>query len=488
MSFLKTISSDTLIYGFGNGLKKFIGLLLFPFFTRALSAGEIGVLDILGNTTTLLGIVLAIGIDSASTRFYYAVECEKEKGIILFTALIIRLSIIIPVLICCMFSLYFSTLLFENVVYKNTILITLLILPVNGLLSEQQRVYRCFREPWKYNLIILLKAIIGLVLGIYLVLFMKKGVNGAQLSVLLSSLIVVILSFIIFTNRKYVFEFSIPWAKKMLKFGYPLMISGVGIWVLYSIDRFFILHYNGTVANGFYSVGATLSQPVELITFAFEMSFLPLILGIYEKEEAENKINTKSAILNGVKLYLIITVYLSLILSVFSKEIITILATSKYLTVGIAIPCLTFSMLIYQSSQMFSAGIYLKGKTHLYIWLTLISGLTNIGLNFYFIPRYNFLGAAIATLLSNFVIFFLTYKISQKIFHITNNFMSLYLFGFIVFTISISFPIAEVNYGYNFSFTFKLLTLLLCLFIPFMVKLIKYQELMRLLSVIKRIK
>ena len=54
MSLIKRFSKDTLIYGIGESVKKVIGIFLLPFYTRALSPAEYGILDTTGTFILLL--------------------------------------------------------------------------------------------------------------------------------------------------------------------------------------------------------------------------------------------------------------------------------------------------------------------------------------------------------------------------------------------------------------------------------------------------
>ena len=63
------------------------------------------------------------------------------------------------------------------------------------------------------------------------------------------------------------------WAKKMLNYGFPLMWSGLAIWVFTSSDRFFLLHYKEVSSVSYYAVGSSLAQSVQIINMAVQMSF-----------------------------------------------------------------------------------------------------------------------------------------------------------------------------------------------------------------------
>ena len=71
MSLIKQFSKDTLVYGLGKGLKKFIGLLLLPVYTRALSPEDFGILDTLGSALFFIIVFFNFGLDSAVSYFFF---------------------------------------------------------------------------------------------------------------------------------------------------------------------------------------------------------------------------------------------------------------------------------------------------------------------------------------------------------------------------------------------------------------------------------
>ena len=58
MDQIKTFIKNVYVYGFGRGLRKFIGLFLMPFYTRALTPHDYGILETLGVSVFFLVAIL----------------------------------------------------------------------------------------------------------------------------------------------------------------------------------------------------------------------------------------------------------------------------------------------------------------------------------------------------------------------------------------------------------------------------------------------
>ena len=348
MSILKEFSKDTIVYGLGNGIKKFIGILLLPLYTRALSPADFGILDTLGTLLFFISAFFNLGLDSASGFYFFQPSDEKEKGKILFTTFILRLAVIVPSVIMSFFSRGISMLLFKTPNYTNVVLITFLLIPINMLMSEQSLIYRFYRNPWGYNFLTIVKSLVNISAGILLVISFKFGVWGAQMASLISSFAVIVVSFSFYTRKKYNYKFNWQWAKKLLKFGFPLVWAGLAVWVYSSSDRWFLLYFRNLNEIGYYSIGNTFSQPIGLISMAVQMSFGVLFLSVYNEEKDSDKPRSKIMLRKSLFLFIVITTLLSIFLSLYAYEIVRFVATKKFIEGIIVIPVLCFAGILAQ--------------------------------------------------------------------------------------------------------------------------------------------
>jgi O-antigen/teichoic acid export membrane protein len=477
MGALKDFSKDTLVYGLGAGVKKFIGLFLLPFYTKALSPAEYGVLDTLGTLIFFITTFFNFGLDTAAGYYYFIATDEKEKGKILYTTLILRLVIIIPILFISLTASSVSQLLFKSGSYTHVLWITFLLVPVTLIMSEQEFIYRAFRSPWKYNILTILKSLLSVAGGIYLVITLKKGVYGAQLASFLSSFLVICFSFFWYTRKKYTYHFDLKWAKRLLKYGAPLILAGLASWIYIGSDRFFLLYYKDLTQIGYYSIGNTFAQPIGLINMAVQMSFGVIIMTIYGNEMDENKPETKRACMNILNLYLIVSISISILISVYSIYIVNALTSTKYTMGALSIPFLLFSNISSQCLQLIAIGIIISKKTWHYTWLIIVSALLNFGVNFYFIPKYGFVGAAFTTFLANFVYLVMAYFVSRYYFKINYNSIKIVAYFILGLLICLVVPFSELSFHYNISILLKFLLCIVGLTLPFIFQLILLSDL-----------
>lgn len=324
MSLVKSFSKDTIYYGIGNAIKTFISFLLLPLYTRILTPSDYGILDTLATGVLILTILFGLKVTDGGSRYYYETEDSKEKGTILFTVFVINFFTIVPSLILAFFSNEISIFLFKTNQYNWVVFASCLSIPLTLLNDEQSWIYRYKRLPWRFNIYILTRALVNIALGILLVLYLKKGVLGAQLATVISLIVTIIFSLFSFTRKEYTFKFSTIWAKKLIKFSYPLMLSGLIAWIYTSADRYLLLGYKSTTDVGLYSIGSTFARPISILNMAIGMSFYPFFMSLYEKEKDDNKPETKKTSNQIWYIYLVISLSICAALSIWGKELIGI--------------------------------------------------------------------------------------------------------------------------------------------------------------------
>ena len=200
-------------------------------------------------------------------------------------------------------------------------------------------------------------------------------------------------------NKLSLSLFSKKIAKGLLKDSIPIALSGLMIILYMRIDQVMLTEMAGDAANGIYSTGVRMIEIVYFIPIALADSFFPGI--VYSKKHEGEKYNknllgfysimTYSGILIGIGTVIIAIPMMRLFFGLEyegSGEVLQVMGMSVYAVfIGIA------------------SGKYLVTENYKNIILlrSLIGLLINIALNFLWIPKFGFMGAAYASLFSYFV-------------------------------------------------------------------------------------
>jgi len=126
--------------------------------------------------------------------------------------------------------------------------------------------------------------------------------------------------------------------------------------------------------------------------------------------------------------------------------------------------------------------MFLKEKTIHYTWLVALVSGTSLLLNFYLIPRYSYLGAAISNMTASLIYLIIAYNLSQRFFYVQRKVFNVSFYILIVFFISVSFPVLQLLYNIDISIYLKLFMMLVSLLLPFLFGLIDIKSFRNLLK------
>ena len=101
-----------------------------------------------------------------------------------------------------------------------------------------------------------------------------------------------------------------------------------------------------------------------------------------------------------------------------------------------------------------------------FVWFSLVTAVVNVGLNFYFVPKYSFVGAAFTTLIASVVYYLLAYNVSQRYFYVERKIFKVILYYIIALGVASFFPFAELKYNIPIALWQKAVVFIVVLTLP----------------------
>lgn len=412
---IRRFLKDIVTYGLSAIGEKSISFFLFPIYTRVFTVKEYGVIDLTTMFTTILLIFLELGLKSAVGRFYVDAE-ENNRQLSATTALFYLLGIsLISLGIFIPFSPWISRLIFGTIDYQMVVVVMSLAIPANLLFAFFQNMLKWRLQVFSYSAISIGTLLCRTSLTIYLIVVLKQGIIGIYWAAFSTYLISSIIGFWL-TRSSYTFAFSIQQLGKLLRYGIPLVPLSLSHFIMTFSDRYFLRIYVGLESIGLYAASYKITSVMNLLLAGFRRAWGPFIYASYRRADAKELF---ADIYNFVSLFML---FFLLSLSLFSREILTILATSRYLSAYRVVPLLTSSIILYTVGGYFSFGLDIVKETKPRAWASLTAALINIVLNIILIPYLGIVGAALATFISFFGLAILLIKASQKRYRINYNF------------------------------------------------------------------
>jgi O-antigen/teichoic acid export membrane protein len=294
----------------------------------------------------------------------------------------------------------------ESIINFNMIGIFTLIaflIPIRALLGLFTQFLRVEQRTKLLNSFNVAFRYVTMTLSLFLLIYFIKGLHGFIFGMILSNILgIAVLYWIISGNFNFTFTaFSPHLLRECIIFGLPLVFTEFGHTLLNLGDRYLIQYYLGLELLGVYSAGYNLTGYIgEAFVFAFRSSATPIYLRIWEND-GEKKTNIFLS--DSLRYLLLILLPVGFGFTCISKEIILLLASQKYVEAYIIIPWVMAGFVIFGTRIIFDAPLYIHKKTMTILILMSLSCIINIFMNVLLIPKYGIIGAAIATLIANFI-------------------------------------------------------------------------------------
>ena len=390
ISTIKSLVSASLVYGLGTLASKFIAFFLLPIFTRTLSPADYGLFETLNVLLLLLATIGALGMDSAIIRFYFDSDKPEDRTRVVSSAF--WLALVASALIAGSGLLAaggINEVLFPGADRKILVQLTLVTVVLAVVNTVQLALLQTRREAAKYSFMTLVRFFLLYGISVWLLLRGKSvlGVLEAQVVAYVVSLCIGFW----FARKELRPALAPPLAKEMLAFSLPLIAGSVSMWLLSSSDRFFLLRLSTLNELGLYSLGSRFASIIQLVVLAFQMAWPPVALSLARQENAPA---THARILTY---YFFVGVMMVLAVTLFTPELLALLATNRYAGASSVVFLLSCSFL-FQGCFFVSSIILSITKKSLSIFPIAIPPLVvSIALNAYLVPRLGGFGSAIAS-------------------------------------------------------------------------------------------
>ncbi len=413
---IKISLKDTIIYGLGNIAVKVVGLILIPLFTdpKFFSIDEFGVLGILEISGLVLTAVLASALPQSLTRWFWDKEHkENQKGIFFMS---LSTQVVVSLILCLLLiplSGTFSIIIFSKPDWAKVITLVILASGIQAVNNIINTLMRLQSRSLLYTITNLFKLLSVLSLTLYFILSRKMGLEGIFLAqVIGNGLVVLILLGYTIRNSRVFFDKNI--FKSMNVYGFPLLLANISAVLLNVIDRYSLNSLALLKYVALYTLAFKVTSVLKLVIVdSMKLALGPMMIKRIDSPDNKRFYSKVLLYSSYVLMFAIVGV------SLFSFEIVKVIAKSKdFWNAIVIIPLLSLSIFFINMKEVTVYGLHIAKKTRIIGIIVVFSTLLSLGLNFLLIPLWDITGAALATLLSQFVYWFACYYYSQKVFYV----------------------------------------------------------------------
>lgn len=413
---VKSSLKDSLIYGLGNVAVKIIGFVLIPLYTdpKYFSIDDFGIIALLDISGLVLISMMASALPQSLMRWYWDRDQAGNQKQIFFMSVSVQVLVsLVFILVLLPFAPQISTIIFGTGKWTYSLKLLLLSTALQAINNTINTLMRVQSKPVLFTVSNILKLIGVLALTIFLIIRKGMGIPGIYFAQVTGNLFfIVFLSGYVIRNCKPVLDLKV--LRSMAGFGFPLMLANFASACFSAIDRYSLNFMNLMKYVALYSLAFKIASVLRLVIVdSIKMAVSPMII---------KKIHHS----DNMRFYSKVNLYSSYVLmmgiiavSLFSYEVIKVIAKStEFWGAFIVVPILSVSVFFINMRETTGIGLTIVKKTWIIGIIVILSSLLNILFNIYLIPRFNIIGAAAATILTNIFYWLACYYYSQKSFFI----------------------------------------------------------------------
>jgi len=388
---IKRLVSQSLIYGLGGLISRFLSVLLLPLYTSYLHGRDYGRVETLTALSAVLVVVLRLGISSAFFRYYF------DSSDIAYRVRVVRTSF--------WFTMGSATLGLAagwiaaqpiadalSLGHDQAWLVRAAFVGLWAQMNYEQltSLFRVEERPVLFMLATLGNLLITVAATVVLVVHFHERALGVVVGNWIGTLSVYL---VLLGYRRYQLglQFDRSLFREMNRFGLPLVPSQLALWALAFSDRFFIAKFKGQTEVGHYSVGVRIASAALLLLAAFRLAWPAFAYSIEDEDEAKR---TYGFVLTYL---LFVFSWLALTLGLLAPWLVRLLTGRPEFHEGSrVVPLTAFAVTALGGYIVVSIGIGRARKTQFNWVVTGVAAAIDIALNFALVPRFGMIGAAIA--------------------------------------------------------------------------------------------
>lgn len=414
----KSIKKNAVLNTIKSLLAVIFPLISFPYVSSVLGVESLGKYNFSLSVVSYFLLIAGLGISTYAIREGSAIRYEQEK-INRFSSQMITINVITTVLTYLMF---FVSILFVPKFQNYTLLLLIFSVEIIFTTIGAEWIFIIFEE---YSYITIRRISVQVISLVLLFLLVKKPED-----VWIYALITVIANaganiFNLFRMKKYV-KIRPTLKLNLRKHIVPILIifaSSVAIKVYTSSDTIMLGFLKGDIEVGIYSVAVKIYNVIKPLLTAILTVAIPRLGFLY----GNNKYIEYKELLNKIYQCLLIIVLPAVSgLFLLSKEAILLISNVNYIGASSSLKILSVAIVFSTLSCFFNQCVLIpQKKEKVFLIATVVSAIANIILNYVLIIFLNNVGAAIATLIAEFISMVICWVGSRKQLDVKANLINL---------------------------------------------------------------
>jgi len=390
------VRNNFFIYGGFTVISSGIGFVIIPLLSHYFSKEDFGRIGLFMIAMQLFTPIVGLSMNSIISRSYHLRDdLETLLGSALITIIFISTSVafllsIIPDSVYSYLSIDFQlTMIALLAAFFMIITATFL-----AILQMEGRAIQ-------WGVATLINTIVSAIVTFMLIFLLEVEYMARLIGITLGQALAAFLSYIYVRQTINIkCTKSIEHYKYFLNLGVPLIFAVLSGWALISIDRVFIETMLGLDETGVYVFAVTLSSPVLIILATFTRVWAP---AAFKELASKNEVGLFKRLILAFIAYIFVGLLFSMISPYIYKEIIS----DDFIPALVLLPWLIIGIVVQGLQSLLLPFIMNDGDTKIIAASALLGIVVNVLCNYFLIPNFGLIGAAVASILSSFTMSFI---------------------------------------------------------------------------------
>lgn len=432
------------IYGVGNVLTKFSGLLLIMLYMKFISATEFGAVALFETIFQFILLLSGLGVKGGFNRWYHDMSDGDDKKALFFTTWSFNFaSSFMAVTLVALLLWFFAFDVFKMELPRGVLTYFLVGTFFRLLYDVPFYLLRLEQKAREQTLWLGLNLLLLLGFSFYFLWYRQSGWTGIYAAQMWAHLLT-FLAMLPFIVRRMKPKFLMPQLREMLRYGLPLAVSNVLTVLLTLSDRHIINQYQNLDEVAGYSMAFKVANLLQMVVV---VSLITSYTNYFFK--TMNRPGSMQFFASFTRLYLLLLALASLALVLFAPELIFLLSFgSEFFQASVVLVPVLLVGLIFSGYRQLLVLPLNKHKRSKRISLILIfSALINLAGNFWLVPLYGKMGASWATLMAQVVaMLWFIYEVRRCEAVNLQTGKSLLLFGVWLAMVALSSFVADLSF------------------------------------------
>jgi O-antigen/teichoic acid export membrane protein len=415
LSKIKRLAGETVLYGLGSILPRFLNFLLVPLHTAVFDEAAYGIFSQIFAYVAVINILFTFGMETAYFRFASSADHNEKKIFDLTQSVVVIISAALTAIFLINFSPIADHLDIPG--KENLVLYLIVIMFIDAIVAIPFARLRLMKQPLRFAAGRLIN--IALLVGLNLYFFVWSDLQPDITYIVLANLIANGF-YLLFLGRDLLTwrpQFDRTLTPRIFTYAYPVMITGLAGMLNENLSRITLdkwlpsdFYKDPKAAVGVFSANYKYAVLMNLAIQAFRFAAEPFFF-------AQSSEKNSPQLFARVNHYFVIVCCLLLLGVSTNLDILKYFLRREGYWEGIHIvPILLLAYLFLGVYYNFSVWFKITDKTKYGTLITFIGVIVTVMANYLLIPVLGYLGSSIAALLCYFIMTVVCYGLGQRYF------------------------------------------------------------------------